>query len=72
MIKFQGVLNWQRRSELIFKPDLDWKVGDYELLIDSKLEDLAGNNLNHLFDKDLLASDNSLYTKFKSIFFTIK
>ena len=62
----------EQERELIFTPDLEWKAGNYELLIDSKLEDLAGNNLNHLFDKDLLASDNSLYTKFKSIFFTIK
>jgi len=61
-----------KEQELIFQPEIIWNTGDYQLVIDSKLEDLAGNNLNHLFDKDLLASDKSLDTGFKSLFFTIK
>lgn len=62
----------RKEQELIFQPDLSWKAGDYQLVIDSKLEDLAGNNLNHLFDKDLLAIDKDLDTEFKSLFFTLK
>jgi len=62
----------QKEHELIFKPDIIWQTGDYQLLINSKLEDLAGNNFNHLFDKDLLASDKSVDSEFKSLFFTIK
>jgi hypothetical protein len=59
-------------QELIFQPNTSWKTGDYQLVIDSKLEDLAGNNLNHLFDKDLLSKDTDPDTQFKSLFFTIK
>jgi len=36
-----------------FIPDAPWKVGTYYVLIESRLEDLAGNNLNRLFDTDL-------------------
>jgi len=61
-----------KEQELIFQPDINWKTGNYYLTIDSRLEDLAGNNLNHLFDKDLLSSDKSSYAEFKSLFFTIK
>ena len=36
-----------------FIPDAEWKAGIYLLLIESRLEDLAGNNLDRLFDADL-------------------
>ena len=36
-----------------FTPSVAWSAGDYTLEIESRLEDLAGNNLNRLFDKDL-------------------
>ncbi|HEY6502651.1 MAG TPA: Ig-like domain-containing protein [Chitinophagaceae bacterium] len=38
---------------LYFTPSGEWSPGDYTLEIESRLEDLAGNNLNRLFDKDL-------------------
>ena len=62
----------RKEQELIFQPIIIWKTGDYHLLIKSKLEDLAGNNMNHLFDKDLLSKDTYPDTEFKSLFFTIK
>ncbi|HRI80595.1 MAG TPA: hypothetical protein PLR06_13770 [Cyclobacteriaceae bacterium] len=34
-------------------PEVPWKKGRYFLLIESRLEDLAGNNLNRLFEEDL-------------------
>ncbi|QMU64954.1 MAG: hypothetical protein GKR88_12080 [Flavobacteriaceae bacterium] len=40
-------------KNIFFTPIKNWKRGKYILLIDSKLEDLAGNNLNRLFDTDL-------------------
>ncbi|NRB51560.1 MAG: hypothetical protein HRU41_28060 [Saprospiraceae bacterium] len=43
----------QEQTEWHFYPDLPWASGDYYIKIDSKLEDLAGNNLNRLFDVDL-------------------
>lgn len=37
-----------------FTPETPWKKGKYILEIESRLEDLAGNNLNRLFEIDLL------------------
>lgn len=38
---------------LLFTPDHNWKGGDYTILIESRVEDLAGNNLNRPFDRDV-------------------
>lgn len=43
----------QKQKEWRFYPDLPWPSGGYHIQVDSKLEDLAGNNLNRLFDVDL-------------------
>ena len=40
-------------SVIYFLPGSKWKPGIYNLLIESRLEDLAGNNLDRLFDTDL-------------------
>ncbi len=40
-------------SILNFIPETKWIKGKYFVEIEAKLEDLAGNNLNRLFDKDL-------------------
>jgi hypothetical protein len=37
-----------------FTPAVPWEKGDYYLLVETRLEDLAGNNLNHLFDTDII------------------
>ena len=42
-----------KESLLEFKPQVPWSRGLYRLKIESRLEDLAGNNLNRLFDLDL-------------------
>jgi hypothetical protein len=38
-----------------FIPSQAWKPGEYTLRVESRLEDLAGNNLSRLFDNDLSA-----------------
>ncbi len=40
-------------SGIIYGPINSWFTGLYILIINSKLEDMAGNNLNRLFDRDL-------------------
>lgn len=47
------------RDEMIlrFIPEGQWQKGKYSLEIESRLEDLAGNNLNRLFDRDLENKD---------------
>lgn len=36
-----------------FVPTIPWKPGIYSIVVESRLEDLAGNNLNRLFEVDL-------------------
>jgi hypothetical protein len=36
-----------------FVPEVPWRQGDHLLQVDSILEDLAGNSLNRVFDRDL-------------------
>lgn len=38
---------------LSFIPDANWALGEYFVESESRLEDLAGNNLNRPFDRDL-------------------
>jgi hypothetical protein len=38
---------------LYFVPEIEWKPAIYKVQIESRLEDLAGNNLDRLFDTDL-------------------
>jgi len=42
-----------KETILSFTPGQVWKAGEYIINIEARLEDLAGNNLNRLFDKDL-------------------
>ncbi|HYF29527.1 MAG TPA: hypothetical protein VD993_00260 [Chitinophagaceae bacterium] len=39
---------------LYFLKDQPWASGKYTLLVEPRLEDLAGNNLERVFDKDIL------------------
>jgi hypothetical protein len=52
-----------------FTPEHPWTPGKYVLKINSLIEDLAGNNLQRLFDNDLEQNDSALSLKNKS--FTI-
>jgi len=55
-----------------FLPSENWKPGNYLIKIESRLEDLAGNNLNRLFERDLEnTSENFKETEYKTIQFTI-
>lgn len=42
-----------REQKWIFNPDVPWQTGNYLIFIENRLEDLAGNNIVRLFDKDL-------------------
>lgn len=49
-----GAVYFQKKDQVCrFVPDRSWRPGYYQLRIGSELEDLAGNNLNRLFDVDL-------------------
>ena len=59
-------------SVLKFYPEKPLKTGNYTLIIESKLEDLAGNNLNHAFDNDLSQSDSEPETELKTLTFSVE
>lgn len=49
-----GAIHTARKdSAVVFTPSHPWKPGSYRLSVDARLEDLAGNNLNRPFDRDL-------------------
>lgn len=50
----------------MFTPDAAWSLGAYKLRVASRLEDLAGNNLNKVFDRDIYKqkkNDNAYYER---------
>lgn len=53
---------------LYFLPDVEWKKGIYIVQIESRLEDLSGNNLDRLFDTDLTQTQPSSNTIHKRQF----
>lgn len=67
-----GLLTSLRGDNTILIPAINWKKGSYNLVVESRLEDLAGNNLNRLFDVDLRKQGNKASTKTKKISFTIR
>jgi len=48
----------QNERILKFTPKNFWSSGSYTVLVDTKLEDLAGNNLTRLFDMDVKSDKN--------------
>ncbi len=55
-----------------FLPADNWKTGNYTIQIESRLEDLAGNNLNRLFETDLESpTQNQEETSTKILKFSI-
>ena len=48
-----------QQDSIAFVPEHDWLSGSYQIKVDAILEDLAGNNLNRLFDRDLTKDKSS-------------
>ena len=54
---------------LEFIPNNNWVAGPYRISVEPVLEDLAGNNLSRLFDRDVLVKNaNATRTKFEISF----
>ncbi|WP_198513461.1 Ig-like domain-containing protein [Confluentibacter lentus] len=56
-----------KEHELLFHPNQAWKSGTYTIVVENRLEDLAGNNINHLFDTDLKANNSKVQTKSQTL-----
>jgi hypothetical protein len=50
------IIALQGERSLLFRPSAPWPSGQYYLQSEGRLEDLAGNNLNRPFDRDILSS----------------
>jgi hypothetical protein len=59
-------------KSLHFQPALPWASGDYAVRIETRLEDLAGNNLNRTFDRDLKSGGRVEDKKFVEIKFSVR
>ncbi len=55
-----------------FTPAAPWPEGDYRLAIDPRLEDLAGNSLTRLFDRDLERDQATVDAARTSISFAVR
>lgn len=55
-----------------FIPEQNWSAGRYMLRILSKLEDLAGNNLNKVFDRDITKTQKPSTQEYYTKYFVIK
>ncbi|WP_343486190.1 hypothetical protein [Allomuricauda sp. d1] len=69
----EGVLSLTEKEKMMeFRPETAWANGEYNIFINPILEDLAGNNLNHLFDTDLKKENNTSNITEQRIGFVIK
>lgn len=48
----------KKDQQVLFVPAQPWKAQLYRLQVDARLEDLSGNNLNRVFDRDITKSKN--------------
>lgn len=56
-----------------FTPSQPWKAGNYQLLVNSALEDLAANKIGQLFDMDVFDKvDESIESKTYPVPFSVK
>jgi hypothetical protein len=66
--------NWEiseTESVLHFTPDEKWQNGNYEIVLDSSIEDVTGNNLNSLLDDQIKPDQSTLKKTNFSIKFEI-
>jgi len=62
----------EKDSACNFMPEQNWSAGRYTLRILSKLEDLAGNNLNKVFDRDITKTQKPSTQEYYTRYFVIE
>ena len=66
---------WQigdEEKQIQFKPNTNWKPGRYTLRIEIRLEDVAGNNLNRPFERDITRQKQDVTSQsFTDILFNV-
>jgi hypothetical protein len=56
-------MDYPREDVLEFIPEQRWQKGNYTIWVESKLEDIAGNNLDHPFDNDITQQQKGNFGK---------
>lgn len=65
-----GVITTDNEETVLqFAPKQPWVAGSYAIQIEAKLEDLAGNNLQRLFDRDILKDSVHEVKEYKRSFY---
>ncbi len=67
--------NWkfsETESVAFFTPKEKWSAGAYSLRVETRLEDVSGNNINRPFDRDVSTKIKVSTEKFLGLPFTIK
>ena len=59
------------QQQITYHPGSDWMEGDYTIRIGTYLEDLAGNNINRLFEEDISKHPVAKNERFHDIRFRI-
>jgi hypothetical protein len=63
----------RHEAEWLFTPDTPWQTGDYQLAVDTGIEDLAGNHIGGAFDIDIFEKvSKTIERKSIAIPFTIR
>ena len=63
--------SWKTETgRFYFLPAEPWQMGTYQLRVDTRVEDLAGNNFNRLFDRDI-TGDKKMNHPFVEITFEV-
>ena len=61
-----GTLEYDSHGNtILFQPEENWQAGDYTISLEQQLEDLAGNNLMHLFDRPIKEESQETPQEFK-------
>jgi len=61
-----GTLEYDSHGNtILFQPEENWQAGDYTISLEQQLEDLAGNNLMHLFDRPITEESQETTQEFK-------
>lgn len=62
----------KKANNVLFVPKKPWKTGVYDIMIAGFIEDLAGNNMNRLFDEDLTKKKTLVISSTHSIRFEVE
>lgn len=55
-----------------FTPNAPWRAGEFRIMVPTRIEDLAGNNIGKQFDVDLSGGEQKITNSFVRLSFTVR